>query len=599
MASSVSKKEKVSVEKTIQIVNNTAKSATVYESASTGSKKIGVVPPDFTTAVTYYQNNMYYMPLLKGWIQQKWCKVISNKANVKTLSKKKLTEKIEQLKTQEKARMKAVIQEQVEQERLKQIARHEEYINNEFGNTLDGDAAADSLIVNNLNGVYGIPYQFIPEVDPRLSSDVEFGQIYADRIISRMPLLMISPGTMDFLANYTDNEKTTITDALFGSSETESLTEFLTKPGKYYTFKYDSVSYWNYVNTMNHTCASYLGIGDVEVNINGTTGKLKSFKWEQANNGKFDQFILSNQDMIVFYCDADTTKNENFSNETTASQLASKVNDFSALAKEVQFILGSQTGGVPSWLKPDTISEINNAIAGIADTVLDGSEVFKNIAKEFSVIATGGKLAFPEIWSDSSFTQSFDVKIKLRCPCPNKLQWFLDICVPINMLLALTLPRTPIGKTMGIEFTGEEASFNGYMSPFLVRAFYKGLFNCDMGIITGLSISKGKEGSWTLDGLPTEVDIDLEIKDLYNVLFMTSSDTQPQQYLNNTTFLSYIAMSCGISINKPDLERSADLALMTFGNALVNKFTGYNFWRRASQGLRNKAYNIYKGLIPG
>ena len=69
-----------------------------------------------------------------------------------------------------------------------------------------------------------------------------------------------------------------------------------------------------------------------------------------------------------------------------------------------------------------------------------------------------------------------------------------------------------------------------------------------MGIITDLSLSKGKEGSWTVDGLPTEVDVDLTIKDLYNVMAMTPQD-QSYEFMANTTFLNYMANSCGISIN--------------------------------------------------
>ena len=93
--------------------------------------------------------------------------------------------------------------------------------------------------------------------------------------------------------------------------------------------------------------------------------------------------------------------------------------------------MGSTTGK-PGWLHEDQISKVNAAIEGISEEMLNSSAMFTNVAKEFAVVATGGKLAFPEIWSDSSFTQSFDIDIKLRCPCPNKVQWFLDICVPIN-----------------------------------------------------------------------------------------------------------------------------------------------------------------------
>ena len=60
-----------------------------------------------------------------------------------------------------------------------------------------------------------------------------------------------------------------------------------------------------------------------------------------------------------------------------------------------------------------------------------------------------------------------------------------------------------------------QAGPNGFISPFLIKAYYKGLFNCDLGLITNMSVSRGSEGGWTRNGLPTTVDVTLQIKDLY------------------------------------------------------------------------------------
>src|SRR5699024_7465962 len=111
---------------------------------------------------------------------------------------------------------------------------------------------------------------------------------------------------------------------------------------------------------------------------------------------------------------------------------------------------------------------------------------------------------------DSDFSNSYDISIKLRTPDGDKLSWFLNIYVPLAHLICLTAPRE-----------ASDAGPNGYISPFLVRGFYKGLFNCDMGIITNLSITRGREKAWTLDGLPTEVDVSMELKDLYKMLAIT------------------------------------------------------------------------------
>ena len=411
----------------------------------------------------------------------------------------------------------------------------------------------------------------------------------------------MSPGKVDFMSSYKTGEKKAVLDVLLNDGDGASdINDFLEKPGKYYTFAYDTDNYWKYVNAANQASAIYLGIGDVEIDVNGVKAKAADFKWEKASNNKFDSLLVSNKSYVCFYTDADSSKSESFGNDTTSSQLADKVNDFSSIAKEIQFLVGANTG-INIMKNENLIKDALSNLHGVVDYFLGGSQIVKDLGEDFVTIASSGKLIFPEIWSDSTFSQSFDVKIKLRCPCPNKVSWFLDIIVPINHLIALTMPRSPYGKSIINKDFDQEPSVNGYMSPFLVRAFYKGLFNCDMGIITDLSIEKGKEGSWTLDGLPSEVDISMTIKDLYNVMAMSEYTTgnQRKSFLNNTTYLNYLANSCGISINKPDLDRSLDLWAMIQKNYWKDKLTGYTWWQKASQGGMNKLYNMYTGVFKG
>ena len=572
------------------------------DGAGSSSKLIGFLDYDKTYTVTLYRNHYYFIPEVNGWVYKNYINITKDLAASATQeATEESQETIYEMDEATKDQIKSFTEEEKE-------SIYMQFVNTEYGNVMSNDAVTDTLLISDLNGVWGIPYQFPESVDPPLdendSSRITFGYFYADRIINRMPLLIMSPGKVSFMKSYKDGQKTAILDALASSGDGNSQTvigDFLSKPGKYYTFEYDQASYWEYVDAMNHACAVYLGIDDVEVSLNGKRGKLGSFHWKDCSNNKFDSLLNSNESYVCFYADAETTKSESFSNSTQKSQLADSVNGMSDVAKEVMFLMGAHgEADVVSWIQEQSgnINGIINDIGDIANDLLGGSTVVKELSKEFATIATGGKLIFPEIWSDSEFTQSLDVKIKLRCPCPNKVSWFLDILAPINMLIALTLPRTPYGKNiLGEDYSGNPSA-NGYFSPFLVRAFYKGLFNCDMGIITDLSFSKGKEGSWTIDGLPSEVDVDITIKDLYNVMAMTNNN-QPTEFLNNTTFLNYLANSCGISINKPDVERSIDMWMMAHSNSWRDKLTGYQFWQHATQGARNKLYNLYSGFFKG
>lgn len=586
-------------ESSVQIVINkevqTTSQTILRENAGTSSRNIGYVDPNVKLRATLDRNGFYFIPEKKGWIMKSRVKVIED------LSANSTQETTEE--SQDKVRT-------LDQETLDKISQmtpeekkdiYMQYVNSEYGDTQNAGNVADSLLVDNLSGIYGIPYQFPESVDPRPDSKSSFGSIYAERIITRMPLLMMSPGKVDFMSSYKTGEKKAVLDVLLNDGDGASdINDFLEKPGKYYTFAYDTENYWKYVNAANQASAIYLGIGDVEIDVNGVKAKAADFKWEKASNNKFDSLLVSNKSYVCFYTDADSSKSESFGNDTTSSQLADKVNDFSSIAKEIQFLVGANTG-IDIMQNQSAIDDALTNLGNVVDKFLGGSQTIKDLGEDFVTIASGGKLIFPEIWSDSTFSQSFDVKIKLRCPCPNKVSWFLDIIVPINHLIALTMPRSPYGKSIINKDFDQEPSVNGYMSPFLVRAFYKGLFNCDMGIITDLSIEKGKEGSWTLDGLPSEVDISMTIKDLYNVMAMSEYTTgnQRKSFLNNTTYLNYLANSCGISINKPDLDRSLDLWAMIQKNYWKDKLTGYTWWQKASQGGMNKLYNMYTGVFKG
>ena len=588
MATPTNNTESIVVDRTVRILANTK----VYEYAGNTSRLIGILPADIQGKASIQSNGYYYMEDMNGWVK------VSNTVLIKDNKDPATKESSEEAQEESwwiDSETKRIIQENMTIQQQEQIMVS--YINTEYGSQQTDAAVGEELLLDNLSGVYGIPYQFPESVDPRFGSN-SFGGIYGNRIIARMPLLMLSPGKVEFMKNATNGEKLTVFDALLGSENDEDykLSEFVNSPGKYYTFAYDTENYWKYVNAMNNACAVYLGIQDVEINVNGVTERAGDFHWQYATNNKFENFLISSESYITFYADAETSKSENYSNTTKASQLADTVNSFSDIAKEAQFLVGAHIGNL-GWLDEGQIRAAVDEIGGLSNKLLNGKSIIEDIAKEFSVIATGGKLIFPEIWSDSEFSQSFDVKIKLRCPCPNKVSWFLDICVPINHLRALTLPRTPYGDGIDGKKFEDSATANGYFTPFLVRGFYKGLWNCDMGIITDLSLSLGKEGSWTIDGLPSEVDVDMTIKDLYNVLAMTSSD-QPSQLLNNTMFLNFLASSCGVNINRPDIIRSVELYAMVNSNYWTDKFSLRTYWQKAQLGIQNAVYNAYRGIFP-
>lgn len=565
--------------------SNLNKSVYTYVS-SISSKASGVyTPEDRLYTVTNVSNGRSYISEIGAWVSSNTIQVANSTYSEQTAKQKVEAEKKKQEQTNALNKIK------------------QDLVESSGSTTTTGgsDSATRDLDILDTVGVWGIPYQHSSYVDPKLSG-TKFGSYYADRVISRMPLLVLSPGKVAFMKNSSAQDTDTVKDLLSaaGDSSDSPLSTYLRSPGKYYTFEYDNSTYWEYVNTMNRASAIYLGIGDVKVTYNGYTKKLEDFKWEKACNNVFKSALQATDTFISFFADSEQSASESFSNSTSESMIAGTLNKSSELGREIRFLIG-EDGKLGSIIDNDAIDSALQAIDNLTNVVLEEGNIVSQMSKEFAIIASGGKLIFPELWSDSTYTSDFDVKIKLRCPCPNKVSYFLDIIVPLNCLKALTMPRTPHGQDIAGELLNDDVTSNGYFSPFLVRGFYKGIATVDLGIVTSLSISKGKEGSWTVDGLPTEVDVDLSIKDLYNTMAMSNESNGTTQLLNNTQFLSYLAFNCGISVNQPDIIKSAMLwgavATNSFVNSLKEKVFLYKYWRDLSNAASNKMTDIVSGIF--
>ena len=458
-------------------------------------------------------------------------------------------------------------------------------LNNESNTTSISDREiADSLIVHNLNGIYGIPYQFMETVDPRLSNSV-LGRKYSEKIITKMPLLCITPGRVRFLSNYSKREKDGVLAKLISGDNDADIADILKRDGRYYTFEFAYSEYFKYVNELCRVGARFLEIQDVVITIGKESKKACDFDWSRALNKNLKTSIASSSEYIGFYMDSTDSVSESFSNSTTQSQLASTLNGFSDTARELNFLLGAGAGIQYDLMDSAKLNETLDTIQGISDQYLRGNTLFRTIGNNFATIATGGKLLFPEIWADSEFTRDFDITIKLRTPDCDTMSWYLNIYVPLCHLIALAAGH-------------QVEHVNGYSTPFLVRAFYKGLFNVDMGIVTSMNIRKGKEAAWNIDGLPTEIDVDISIKDLYNMLTITRQK-EAGDFVNNICLVSYLANSCGVNINEPDFGRMIDLYIMLktnkwrhMPNSVWNEVTQH--FSNAYDGITNTIFNLLK-----
>lgn len=544
----------------------------------------------------------------------------------------------------------------------------------EFGKYMDYLNKTGVVNYKKLKNIIGAPYQFLSTTDCRLStlmggktsyeSELESaGYEFSEKILSRMPLLFITPCNSTFMGNTTAKSRELLLSQVDSSTipdeEKQNALEALLEDytGKLYSVIPAYKEYFDYVNPLCRAGAIFLGIQDKV--IDGVP--LDAFHWgwnegpeyefyqeeedadgdseeeneetdvegEEANDSggestgdtneneetevepeekkekeKYDytndvnsfnhqdesvhdhlKSWITYSNAIPFYINSEATFQETFSNETTDSILASTINGLSDKAREIQFLIGTAKNAVgEAFDKVDkTLSNVREQINNIVSKVSGGNSIFTTIANSVKTIVSGGRMIFPQIWSNSTHSKSYNISIKLVTPSNDRLSWWLNIYVPLCHLLALVLPRS--------EYV------NSYTTPFLIKAFYKGMFNIDMGIITEMSFNRGKEGSWTKDALPTVVDVSFTIQDLYTGMGMTSTGSMYKgKTLQNIAEMDYVANLCGVNINEPDIFRMVDLwAVFNIKDRIYDFIP--NTFLNAFDSVRNGAMKLFEGFF--
>ncbi len=412
-----------------------------------------------------------------------------------------------------------------------------------LGALFEDENSGMDLKVSSIRGIFGCPYQFMPEVDPREHFDDMVndkpGVIYLDKIISRIPLLIMVPGEPVFLPDGSDAEKRFFLDLLNGadtsSSAGKSMEETLTsKPIKYYGLKpmWDKY-YRDFVDPMLSAVATFMNLRDVPY----FGEDLGGWAWENNLPNELNIFSAY-RGGVAFYLNADSSFSEGFNNSSAPSALLSKVNSLSDIGREINFIMGSRGEGTAMGKIHDIGKDIGASAGETTQKMMPEGLLGALASGISSTVIQGGKLMFPEIWSDSSYSRDYNINIKLVSPDNDDYSIFLNILAPLIHIIALVAPHN--------------VDVNGYISPFIVRVFYKGVFSCPMGLIQSVSFTKGGEGNWSQSGLPTVVDVSISVKELYSTMSIGQSSTGMEV---NTSQMDYLANLCGINIMEPDLRR--------------------------------------------
>jgi hypothetical protein len=98
-----------------------------------------------------------------------------------------------------------------------------------------------------------------------------------------------------------------------------------------------------------------------------------------------------------------------------------------------------------------------------------------------------------------------------------------------------------------------------------------------MGMVESLTITKGVDNEWSVDGYPLAVNISVSIVDLYSTLFLSRingvSPTDMFNFLQNSALIDYVATQSGIDMKFSEWDTKLEVAKALGKNAYNNLFT--------------------------
>lgn len=473
----------------------------------------------------------------------------------------------------------------------------------------------------------GIPHQYTQYCDYRTysvskkSKDSLIGRTFAENIMFEAPVVTIIPGKPLYLPAAKNKQGITYglmsaansdISVLFTALKDEKMHENL----RYYDFQQDYLSYMRYVNVMCATAAALLDLGGEKIDGTPlTTYDWKNYRWTASSYayatatiwgetkkalsnvvdalktyGKKFLNLLSGEgektstrtvrvfeekdddetvmealedmmtqmNFVQFYVDASSGLSESADNTTGASKLEGIFDSATDMTKEIAFI--GNSGGLDADAFAKAVGDGADAMTTKLTEEFDGtmSGILQRLSSNVSNVIKGENIIFPEIYQSSKYTKSYSITIDLRAPYGNKYSYFMNVLVPLFHLMALAIPK--------------QSTQNTYSSPFLIKAYYPGVFACNMGIVSSIQIDKNPSGdAWTVDGFPNECKVTLNITDLYSDLTMSPSG-DIIMFLSNSSLIEYIATNCGVNLTTPQLKnrmtRVATVIKQNFGSMI-------------------------------
>lgn len=470
--------------------------------------------------------------------------------------------------------------------------------------TSANDITAYDAYIGKLTKVFGLPPQWTPYVDRRLDfGRYLVGRRYTETIMVSPTILSLCPGKIkvsDGLAN-------AIESAGNGESISKSIGDAMTS-GVTDPF-WDFEENWNgkngYIRYCNVLCAYAAICMSISEGDPADGGEYKlsdrTPPWGGSRYGEIDvsEFLspetpntisealfgsstipgtfkdmissalsnltatASNLDMhyVHFNANGQLNTREDFSTELRSSMIEDAINGVvNNTIKDVAFIMN---GKISSDVQADLDEYVNLASASLGGTL-------GTLLSTATEILKGGQVSFPQIIDKVSWGREFTFSVKFVSVYGDIESRFLNVVMPYLCLACLFLPKQL------------PATVDMYAYPPVVRAFARGVYACQCGVVTNVSVRRGGENdtAWTASGQPMEIDVDFSIKAIHQNLMQSNSRVW---FAKNVGLQLYIGTICGIDMTVPQTEL-VKMTMESFGKGFFMDIP------------RNISYNIYKKI---
>lgn len=478
-----------------------------------------------------------------------------------------------------------------------------------------------SIPIGRMTFVHGMPFQYTYLTDRRLNNNTTYskeptgnfiksgnldmyGRMFAGDIAANTPICSIVPGTPVFLTNIkqslfgvdsnaSNKERggwlpvlSQVTDFNIGDAIKSIIDQNDDKAYQYYSMEVNTTEYFNFVNALCQTTARFMGLGNIAYRNRSCT----AFDWSNYNQAAEQDYSMFEEvagmnNGISFAFDPMSSISDTLNNSTKDSDLAGMLNGISEKARELEFMLG--TGGIS--LDIVNSSDYEAALASVSDGVLSGIRNPLSVISSFISNTTHGmNVRFPELWSDSTLSRSYDIDMKFITPYATQFCKWRYVIVPFLHLFCLAAPQS-------------KDTIMNYSRPFLIKAYSRGYFNVEMGLIDSIQWKRYGEGDMiSEDGVPTEIDVSISFHDLYQQLAISlfhgaegsEKDVAMNMqriavFFNNSGLMDMLGSLSGVNTNRFNLGEKLSL----FASTAIGAFsaTGSNVLSHISDRVRNSS----------